>query len=70
MGRHVNSRARAIRLPNDLWERIEEEAGGLNMSVNEFVRRRLSTGFPRVRENRKPFNIDRIPDDEEVIFLP
>lgn len=74
MGKHVNSRVRAIRLSNELWGRIEAEAEGLGMSVNEFVRRRLARGFERAQENRKPFEMDRNPDADseemEVVALP
>lgn len=53
MGKHLNSRVRAIRLSNELWGRIEAEADGLDMSVNEFVRRRLAKSFERVQENEE-----------------
>lgn len=54
MGKHVNSRVRAIRLSNELWRRIEAEADGLDMSVNEFVRRRLARSFERVADESGP----------------
>ena len=73
MGKHLSSRVRAIRLSNELWGRIEAEADGLDMSVNEFVRRRLAKSFERVQENRNSFDIDRNPaqesEDEEVVSL-
>lgn len=74
MGKHLNSRVRAIRLSNELWGRIEVEADGLDMSVNEFVRRRLVKSFERVPENRNPFEIDRNTaqesEEKEVVSLP
>lgn len=74
MGKHLNSRVRAIRLSNELWGRIEAEADGLDMSVNEFVRRRLAKSFERVPENRNPFEIDRNTaqesEEKEVVSLP
>ncbi len=67
MGKHVNSRSRAIRLSNDQWSAIETAAGELGMSVNEFVARRLAASS-RVSQNRKTVEIDRdsVTDDELV----
>lgn len=53
MGKHLNSKARAIRLPIELWERLEALSEADGASVNEHVRRRLDRSFLRDSQSHK-----------------
>lgn len=62
MGSHKNSTARGIRLPNDVWARLQAEAEGCNMTVHEMIRRRLSKPLSAARASIVEVDNDVVPE--------
>lgn len=66
---------KGIRLPDQVWIRIDEEAAGLGMSRNEYLARRITSCLPLVQEVRKSdgnvrishqgITLKEVPDDDD-----
>ncbi len=69
MGEHKSSRVRTIRLPNELWDRVEADADGLGLTANAVVHRRLTKSFERVPELRKTEEKEQ-KQEQELVTLP
>jgi predicted DNA-binding protein len=57
MGKHQGSKAYGLRLPNEVWDRIDAAAAALGMSRNEYLARCITTAVSRGREHRKTVEI-------------